>query len=516
MVGGDLGGVNGDQINIEFFPNRPDLTSVEGIARVCRAFFGFQPGLQTYPLSSSAIRLTVDPSVKTVRPFVTTAYVKDVTMSDALITSLMGLQEKLHVGLGRNRKKVAIGVHDADAVTPPFTYKAVPPDSLSFVPLAMEESMTLSEILLRHEKGKDYAHLLKGFSKYPVILDAKGQVLSFPPIINGRLTEVTPQTHNLFIDVTGTDRKAINIALNIVATALAERKGTIHRTAVSDEGREIISPDLSTTKHELKIPEVNRLLGTSFSGAAISDYLQRMGHNVSVLGETSLLVEVASWRSDILHMVDLIEDVAVGFGYDQFSMDFPKAMTFGRLLPSTLSNNSLRLLLIGLGFHEVTTFTISNEQDEIKKMGKHPEKWVEIANPIGEEFNGMRVSLLPSMLKLLRENRHHPLPQQIFEVGVVVDSSAKNRWHLAGIKVDAKANFTECKSYIEAIGRGCGCSFAFIEGQNHAFIDGRCATVQANTKDIGMFGELHPRTIQAFSLEHPCIAFELIIDEFIT
>jgi len=515
MVGGDLGTVTDDQITIEFFPNRPDLTSVEGIARACRAFFGLQPGLQTYPLQHSPIRLTVDPSVKPIRPYVTTAYITNVTMSNALITSLMGLQEKLHIGLGRDRKKVAIGVHNADTVTPPFTYKAVPPDSLSFVPLAMHEPMTLSMILQHHDKGKAYAHLLEPFPRYPVILDAKDEVLSFPPIINGRLTEVTPDTKNLFIDVTGTDRKAINIALNIVATALAERGGTIHQTTVIDEGKEIISPDLSTTKHELKIPEVNRLLGTNFTGSDISDYLKRMGHNVTPLGDNSLLVEIAPWRSDILHEVDLIEDVAVGYGYDQFPMDFPKAMTFGRLLPSTLSNNSLRVLLIGLGFHEVTTFTISNDQDEFKKMGKHHEKWTEIENPIGEEFNGIRLSLLPSMLKLLRENRHHPLPQQIYEVGVVVDSTAKNRWHLAGIKIDAKANFTECKSYVEAIGRGYGRKFSFAESQDHSFIPGRCATIQMDG-DIGVFGELHPKTIQAFNLEHPCIAFELNIDELFT
>jgi phenylalanyl-tRNA synthetase beta chain len=241
-----------------------------------------------------------------------------------------------------------------------------------------------------------------------------------------------------------------------------------------------------------------------------------MGHNVTPLSKDSLLVEIAAWRSDILHEVDLIEDVAVGYGYDQFSMDFPKAMTFGRLLPSTQSNTQLRLLLIGLGFHEVTTFSISNDQDEFKKMGKKPEKWVEIANPIGEEFNGMRTSLLPSMLKLLRENRHHPLPQPIFEVGVVIDGTAKNRWHLAGIKVDAKANFTECKSIVEAIGRGCGCPFSFAESTNPIFINGRSASIQMlQGKTIGVFGELHPRTIQVFSLEHPCIAFELNLDELL-
>ncbi len=221
MIGGDFSHVDGDELNIEFFPNRPDLTSVEGIARASRAFFGFKTGLQTYPLHPSDVVLKVDPSVKQVRPFVTTALVKNVTMTDELIVSLMGLQEKLHVGLGRNRKKVAIGVHNAEPVTPPFTYKAVDPDAVSFVPLAKDESMTLRDILHHHEKGVDYAHLLTSFPKYPLIVDANNNVLSFPPIINGALTEVTPYTKDIFIDVTGTDHKAIRFALNIVATALA-------------------------------------------------------------------------------------------------------------------------------------------------------------------------------------------------------------------------------------------------------------------------------------------------------
>ncbi len=253
MIGGDFSHMNGDEINIEFFPNRPDLTSVEGIARASRAFFGFRTGLQTYETATSDISLTVDASVKKIRPFVTTAFVKNITMTDELITSLMGLQEKLHVGLGRNRKKVAIGVHNAEPVTPPFVYKAVDPDSVSFVPLAKDETMTLREILKKHEKGMDYAYLLDGFEKYPLIVDANHNVLSFPPIINGSLTEVTPYTKEIFIDVTGTDRKAINYALNIVTSALAERGGKIYQTTVFDEGKKILSPDFTPIQKKLSV-----------------------------------------------------------------------------------------------------------------------------------------------------------------------------------------------------------------------------------------------------------------------
>ena len=512
MIGGDFSHISGDEINIEFFPNRPDLTSVEGIARSSRAFFGFKTGLQTYETRMSPVTLTVDPSVKKVRPYVTTAMVKDITMTDELIVSLMGLQEKLHVGLGRNRRKVAIGVHNAEPVKPPFVYKAVDPDSVSFIPLAKNDTMTLRDILKKHEKGIDYAALLDGFDKYPLIIDAHNNVLSFPPIINGSLTEVTPYTKEIFIDVTGTDRKAINYALNIVTTALAERGGTIYQTIVEDQGKKTISPDFTPIKQEVSVATVNRILGTSLNEKEIIICLKKMGHNAVETEKGILGVDVATWRSDILHEVDLIEDVAVGYGFDQFETDFPKALTFGKTLPKNHLVEGLRSLMIGLGYNEVTTFVISNQKDEFQRMGLQRQTMVEIENPIGEEYSGIRMSLLPSLLKLLRENRHHPLPQQIFEAGTVVDQHAKNRTHLAGLKIDAKANFTECKSLVETIFRECGCKPIIIEKSHGAFIEGRCACVLRKETEICVFGELHPRTIQSFNLEYPIIAFELTAD----
>ena len=512
MIGGDFDKIEGDELSIEFFPNRPDLTSVEGVARASKAFFGFQPGLQSYPVLESDVSLYVDPSVKSVRPYVTTALIKNVTMTDELIASLMGLQEKLHFGLGRNRKKVAIGVHNFEPVTPPFTYKAVDPDSVQFIPLAKDDSMTLREILTNHEKGVDYAHLLNDFDKYPLIVDANNNVLSFPPIINGRLTEVTPYTKEIFIDVTGTDRKSIHYALNIVSTALAERGCQIYSTMVYDDQKTSISPDLTPVIRELSVGYVNTILGTSCTETEIIKSLMNMGYNASIQKQGILTVEIPAWRSDILHEIDLVEDVAIGYGFDVFETDFPQALTFGKTLPSYDFYQSLRTIMIGLGFNEVTTFTISNKTDEFINMGQTPGVMVEIENPIGEEYSGLRIGLLPSLLKILNENRHHPLPQQIFELGIIVDSDAKNRHHLAGIKIDAKANFTQCKSYVEAVLRDIGITSTIKDTAHPAFIQGRCASLHSENTEIGLFGELHPKTIQLFDLEHPIIAFELKAD----
>jgi len=512
MIGADFDKVEDDEISIEFFPNRPDLASVEGIARASRAFFNFETGLKKYPIEKSDIILNVESSVKKVRPYVTTALVKGVEMTDELITSLMDLQEKLHFGLGRNRKKIAIGVHNYEPVEPPFTYKAVDPDSYQFVPLAKIESMTLSEILKRHEKGVDYAHILEGFDKYPLIVDKNNNVLSFPPIINGSLTEVTPFTTDLFIDVTGTDQKAINYALNIVVTSLAERGGQIFTTKVIDGNENFTVPDLNPKKTSITTDYVNKILGTTFKDEEVKNCFKKMGYDAKISKTGVIELEIPSWRVDILHDIDLVEDVAVGYGYDKFESDFPTDLTFGGVLPKQGLYDGLRNIMIGLGFNEVTTFTISNEKDEFEKLGLKKATCVEIQNPIGEEYSCLRVGLIPSLLKILNENRHHALPQQIFELGVVVDKSFKNKRKLAGVKIDAKANFTESKSLVEAVLRDTEIKYNIKDKDHPGFVKGRCAAIISNGKEIGFFGELHPKTITTFDLEHPIIAFEIQVD----
>jgi len=509
MIGADFDKVEGDEISIEFFPNRPDLSSVEGIARATRAFFDFEKGMKKYEVKTSDIVIEVAPSVKNIRPFVTCALVKNITMTDNLIASLMDMQEKLHFGIGRNRRKVAIGVHNFEPVLPPFTYKAVDPDSVQFVPLAKVESMTLNEILKRHEKGVDYAYLLEGFNKYPLIVDSNNNVLSFPPIINGSLTEVTPFTTDLFIDVTGTNIKAINHTLNIVVTALAERGGKIYSTTVKYDKNSYVSPDLNPVIRTILVSYVNRILGTKMNELEIIDSLGKMGYGANKLDKDKIIVKIPAWRADILHDIDLVEDVSVGYGYDKFKIDFPKALTFGRVLPYYELFKGIRNIMIGLGFNEVSTFTLSNEKDEFEKMGLKEEKRVQIENPMGEEYSCLRVSLIPSVLKILAENRHHSLPQMIFELGIVVDGSLKNKHHLAALKMDAKANFTESKSFVGAIMRDCGKKYSIKEKEHPAFVNGRCASVVCDNKEIGFFGELHPKTITQFGLEHPIIAFEL-------
>lgn len=509
MIGADFDKAEDDSISIEFFPNRPDLSSVEGLARATRAFFEFKKGLTTYEVHSSDISLKVDSSVKIVRPYINCALVTGVTMTDELISSLMELQEKLHFGIGRNRSKVAIGVHNYEPVEPPFIYKAVDPYAIQFVPLAKTESMTLEDILTHHEKGIAYAHLLKNAEQYPIILDANKNVLSFPPIINGTLTEVTPFTTDLFIDVTGTNHDAVQYALNIVVTALAERGGKIHSVTINDSETSLITPNLNPHTQSLSISYVNRILGTTMTGKEIINCLEKMGYDAVQTDEKTITTKIPAWRTDILHEIDLVEDVAVGYGFDTFSGDMSKTLTFGKKLPSQTLLDNLQTIMIGLGFNEVTTFTLSNEKDEFSKLGLNEKPHVKIKNPIGEEYCCLRVNLISSLLKILAENKHHSLPQQLFERGEVVDETFKNKTHLAGVKSSAKANFTESKSIVEAIMRELGIMYDIKEKHHPGFVSGRCAALIKDNNEIGFFGELHPKTIKTFDLEHPTIAFEI-------
>lgn len=258
---------------------------------------------------------------------------------------------------------------------------------------------------------------------------------------------------------------------------------------------------------------VNKILGTKFIGKQIITNLEKMGYDAVEQESDIVSVSIPAWRSDILHDIDLVEDVAIGYGYDVFEKTLPDVFTFGRHLVNQHLRDNLRTIMIGFGFNEVTTFTITNELDEFDKLGLEKADRVQLLNPINEEYTCIRSSLIPSLLKILVENKHHNLPQQIFELGIIVDETYKNTYHLGGVRTSAKTHFTESKSLVEGILRDIGLSsFDIIERDHSAFVNGRCASVKNDDLEIGYFGELHPKTILQYDLEHPLIAFEIFID----
>lgn len=516
MMGADLHHYDSEkeEIAIEFFPDRPDLYCVEGVARALRAFLGYEPGLKRYPVEESGITLYRDPSVENVRPYVVGGVVIDVEMSDPLIRSLMELQEKIHLTLGRRRAKVSVGIHDMDRVVPPFTYKAVDPEGISFVPLAKDEVMNLREILERHEKGIDYKFILEGKERYPVIVDRNEDVLSFPPIINGQLTAVTEDTKSMFIDVTGTDLPAISGALNIVATALAERGARI-QTVVVEGNEEMITPDLKPAKWSLDPAECNSLLGLELDRGEICRCLRKMGYGCDDDGGDIINVLAPATRLDLLHPVDLIEDVAKGYGYEQFGTQLPIVQTIGGERSIEKAANLVRGMMVGYGYFEVTTLTLSSAREQFESTRMKERNVVEVLNPISEDHTCLRVHLLPSLLSILRKNKHRDLPQRIFEVGdVVIDT--KRRKHLAAISIHSKASFTEMKSVVEGFLRDCSLTSELVPAGLGMFVEGRDASVVVGGESLGYFGEVHPEVITGFGLGHPAVAFEVDLEKVLS
>ncbi|MEM2869985.1 MAG: phenylalanine--tRNA ligase subunit beta [Thermoplasmata archaeon] len=510
MLGCSLERVDGDEVSLEFFPNRPDLYSVEGLARAMRAFMGLNPGMPRYELNDSNIEMTVEESVQDIRPFVVCGVARDLELSSTIIRSLMDLQEKLHTTIGRRRSKVSIGLHDLDNVKPPFVYRAVEPRSVRFVPLGHSEEMDLEEIIERHEKGIEYGRLVRGKPRYPLIVDREGSVLSFPPIINGTLTQLTEDTRSVFIDVTGTDYSGISWALTIIASALAERGGRLETVVMRyPDKAPFRTPSLVSRKRSLNPSYANALLGTELSIGEMVESLRKMMHDASPSGDR-IDVGTPAFRGDILHEIDLVEDVAIGYSYSKFKGELPYAMTFGRELKSELRVERARQTMIGLGFIEVMTFTLTSPSKQLNRaLGQ---EMTELLNPVTEEQTILRTELVPSLLEVLRINRHHDLPQRVFEVGEIV-LSHRNRKRLAAVLTHPRASFTEAKSIALAVLREFGLweRYRLQPAERPGFIKGRCATLhlEESGTEIGWFGELHPEVITAFELSSPVVAMEL-------
>lgn len=506
--------VAGGELKLEVAHNRPDFLSPEGIARALKGFLGIETGLPSYPLDRSKIVLEVDRSVRPIRPHIVTGIVAKVRLTDDILAALMQLQEKLHVSLCRNRRKGSIGVYDLDKLTPPIRYTTTLPDGVKFIPLDFDRKLTPIEILREHPKGVEYGHLLRGFPRYPLLIDSKGTILSIPPIINSEDTRVTEKTRNLFVDVTGIEEKVINQALNVLVTSLAERGFKLLSTVIKYPAGKMITPNLRPKKYTLNVGHVNELIGLDLKPAAVARIARRMRYRIEKMRKNSLTLLAPPYRTDIMHEVDLIEDIAIGYGYDRLEPSLPPVVTIGEQMGIEKMSEKARRVLTGLGFMETMGYTLTNPRKNFELMRTRGSA-VEIANPVSEEYTILRSSLLPSLLSALHENRRHPIPQRLFEVGDVVlldpeaETGAKNVRRVAAVVIGKDATFTYVKAMTEALLRELGLSWRVRPIQHPSFLEGRAVEVVVKDKRLGLVGEIHPETILGFELEHPVAAFEL-------
>ncbi len=524
-------------VRMELLAVRPDLFDPGGLGRALRGVLEIETGLPSYPLSESGLSVRVDGAVRrssSLRPHIACAVLENVRLDDDRIKILMKMQENLHWALGRDRRHASIGVYDLDSLdmggSPQLEYTAETPD-YRFVPLGAEgtgpeHERSLAGILETHPKGIAYAHLMKGFDRYPILRAAGGRVLSMPPIINSEETKVHLDSTRLFVDVTGTGRRIVQRALNILVTSMVEldpgiRAASVEILGATDaaEGGALRTPDLAPQQAVCDVGQTARLLGIGVTDEELAGLLRRMRHGVEVGSPGRLRVLVPPYRNDILHQRDLMEDAAIAYGYSRIPPTLVPTMTVGKPRDLEVLSDRCRDVMIGLGLIETMglVLTCPEQSDRLLDRPDHPDT-VELANPISSEQTHLRTSLIPGLLATVGRNRSNPLPQGIFEVGDVTfvdpqaETGALERRHLALGWISPKAGFADIRALAQAVVREFGWDLVLAPAQPGFFIDGRGAVLRApDGCAAGVLGELHPRVLERLGLQNPVVVLEMAI-----
>jgi phenylalanyl-tRNA synthetase beta chain len=501
--------------------NRPDLWSVEGLARALQGYLGQKKGLKQYTAGKPIIEVNVNPLLRDVRPFICCAVIKNVHLSDEIIKGIMHLQDKLDQTYGRSRRKTSIGIYNFDLITPPIEYTAVKPKESSFVPLGFNEKMNLNQILERHPKGIEYGDIVKKHAFYPMLYDSEGKVLSFPPIINSNdLGKITEQSRNLLVEVTGTQYSTVLNTLNLVVCALIDRGGeaygaTVHYPEKGYTQKTVVTPNFENKRFQLSVQETKRLLGLELTAKQIAQYLLTAGLGVEKTTADSVSVLVPCYRIDVMHPVDIMEDVAIAYGYNNIVPLWRELATTGKAKSDQHALNVARELMVGLGYQEILTNTLTNQETLFQKMNVPPTQIVELANPKVVTMTCLRNWLLPSVIELLSINQSVEFPQKIFELGKVTlldqtkETETRDENWLAAATSHANANFTEIKSALDSFLSNLGVQWQIKETSHPSFIEGRAGKIIVAKEEVGVVGEINPQVLESWKLENPVAAFEL-------
>lgn len=517
-VKGELTGIKGDEASVEIKDsNRPDLWSVEGIARALKGFLGIEGGIKLYRVEPTEVSINVSQGLKGVRPYIAAAVVEGVKLTSEAIKGLMRLQDKLDQTYGRKRRKTSIGVYDFDLISPPIAYGLADPEEASFTPLGFKEEMKLKEILRRHPKGIEYGHIISRFKFWPLLTDSRGKVLSMPPVINSNdLGRVTEATNNVLIEVTGTALKSVLDVLTIMTTALADRGGKIRSVKIKypyDGLGEMETPDLAPRSLSVTSSFVGEVLGIKLSSDKLVELLSNAGYGVEEVNEEELLVKIPCYRIDVMHPIDVVEDVAIAYGYNKIPPRWPPHLTKGGLNKETEFYDLLRELMVGFGFQEILTFSMSNKEKLFSKMNLEVCPVAEVSNPKMKSFTCIRNWLTPSLMEFLSNNTHVDYPQRIFEVGECVEvgdgGKLRETEKLACAVAHSKANFSEVKSILEGLFLNLGLSYRLERHEHGSFIEGRVGKITLNGTELGLIGEVHPKVLEEWGVEVPVAAFEL-------
>lgn len=517
FIGLDLEHQDDKNIRLEYSPNRPDFSTFYGISRALMGLLGKEVGIPKFEVHENNKNLiNVGPSVSEVRPFIVGIVAKDHKLNNKTIKQIVSMQEDLHNGLGRKRSKASIGFHNLDNINFPLEYTTMA--NLSFIPLDHSSELTLTEILSNTEQGKKFGKLLKG-SRYPVLRDSKGNVISLPPIINSESTRISNGVNNLFVEVTGVDKKAVyNVMDNIVAT-LADI-GFKLETVIRQQGnsRDTFSANLNTTLLNIKTDYINKSLGLTLSIEDLIDCLRKSRLDATPNDSNSINCMIPSYRIDIFGPIDIVEEVAIGYGLYNLEPSLPKSRLFGNKSKQNYFLDKIRQALIGMGLIENINFILSNKDIHFKKMNLKEPNFFTVNNSKSDEHDILRMSLLPSLLYSLSKNIHEEYPQKLFEIGSIFgrEQVKFEKWSLSCVSAFNGVTFSEIRAILQSLMEVCfNAKFETKQSENSSFVKGRSADIIYNGIVIGQIGEISPLLIDSFKIKMPVAAFELDLTEFL-
>ncbi len=508
FIGLDIEEETNDHINVEYSPNRPDYSTDYGIITGLQGLLEIKLGMPKLKIKTGKNVIKADASVSKVRPYVTAIEARNGILNDETIRQIITMQEDLHNGLGRRRKKVSIGIHDLDKIKFPLHYRAVTKNH-GFVPLESDVSMTVKEILEKTETGKKYGSILAGKDKVPIIIDSAGNTISFPPIINGKLTEVSNKTKNLLVEVTATDKNAAEGVLAVLANAL--QIAGFQLFSVKITGANNSTPLLKPRDLILEPELVNKTLGIDISDSLMIKSLKKSRLDAKMKGKR-IVCTIPRYRTDIFGVMDLVEEVALGYGIQNLVPTMPESVSAGERNDTTKSLETIRSLMVGLGYTEVMNFELTGKETLYEKTNRDSSKIISVADSKSQEHIILRDVLLPGMMEVLSRNVHESYPQKIFEIGTIFEKDPQIREvvHLACLDTHKDANFTEVKSVLQSLLKtGFNLSCDTIPQKESMFVDGRTGSIVVSGKKLGTIGEVDHTIAENFKLRTLVSGFEM-------
>ena len=515
FLGLDIESENKDLVRIEYSPNRPDYSTDFGIALGLQGLLGIKTGaIKLNVKKSNKYKISVKPEVSKIRPFVTGVVAKNGKIDDKTIKQFMTMQEDLHFGIGRKRKKSSIGIHDLDKISFPLVYTTTDRNH-KFIPLSSEKDLSISEILEKTDVGKDYGKILGNSTKVPLILDANQQTVSFPPIINAAITTVTTKTKNLFVEVTGINKEDSEDMLSVVATILQKAGFTLETVQIS--GAKNSSPKFEQKKIKINPTLINQILGLNITTSKIISSLKKSRLDASIKGK-EIVCSIPAYRFDIFGPMDLVEEAALGYGIQNLTPTMAPPQTLGQINSVSSQIKLLSQTMVGLGYLESLNSSLTSKRVLYDMTNRDTTKIISVLDSKSQEHTILRDTVLPGLIENLSRNIHESYPQKMFETGTVftLDNPISEKTNLSSISAHKDANFTEIKSILQsALKTGFGIQIDTKTTSHPSFEEGRCANIIVNKKSVGIIGEINSKIIENYKIRVPVVGFEISLSETI-